>query len=119
MRADTTGAFGRPPASDEPLAYARRAVELESLGRHAEAAAAFEKAGMPRAALRNWREAGEYEKALPHASGRTKVDLQWLIRAEKLMQRRPEGIQDRLEPAERKRLGKAMRMPRPQKTLFG
>ena len=119
MRADRTGVFGRPPASGESLASGRRGVELESLGRHAEAAAAFEAAGMPHAALRNWREAGEYEKALPHASGRTKVDLQWLIRAEKLMQRRPEGIQDRLEPAERKRLGKAMRMPRPRKTLFG
>ena len=118
MRADRTGVSGRPPAIGEALASRRRAVELESHGRHAEAAAAFEEAGMPHSALRNWREAGEYEKALPHASGRTKVDLQWLIRAEKLMQLRPEGIQDRLEAAERKRLAKAMRMPRPQKTLF-
>lgn len=70
---------------------------------------------MPQDALRNWREAGEYEKALVHAEGKTRADLQWMIRAEKLMERRPDGIQDRLEMAERKRLGRAMRLPRPRK----
>lgn len=119
MQADRPGLFGRLQAEAESRGHRRRAVELERLGRHAQAAAAFEEADMPNAALRNWREAGEYERALPHASGQAKADLQWMIRAEKLMRRRPEGIQDRLEAAERKRLAKAMRLPKPRKTLFG
>ncbi len=95
------------------------AAEFERLGRHLLAAAVYEDAGMPEDALRNWREAGEHEKALPHATGQLQADLQWMIRVEKLMQRRPNGIQDRLETAERKRLAKAMRVPKPNKRLFG
>ena len=66
---------------------------------------------MSQDALRNWRRAGEYEKALPHAGGDTKADLQWMIQSEKLMQLRPADIQNRLTAAERKRLAKATRMP--------
>ena len=117
-RADKPKVAERFLASEGSRDPRKLAVEYERLGRHAEAAAAFEEAGMPQQALRNWREAGEYERALPHAKGKTKADLQWMIRAEKLMHRRPEGIQNRLEVAERKRLAKAMRMPLPQKTLF-
>ena len=87
------------------------AIVSEGLGRHSQAAAAFEEAGMPQDAFRNWRKAGQYEKALPHAKGKTKADLQWMIRAEKLMHRRPREIQNRLTVAERKRLAKATRMP--------
>ena len=110
-RQDQERAGNRPLARDPK----QRAVELERLGRHMEAAAAFEDAGMPERALHNWREAGQYEKALPLATGKTEADLKWMIRAEKLMARRPQGIQDRLEDAERKRLGKAMRLPRPKR----
>lgn len=87
------------------------AIVSEGFGRHAQAAAAFEEAGMSKDALRNWRRAGEYEKALPHAWGDTKADLQWMIQAEKLMELRPGDIQNRLTVAERKRLAKATRMP--------
>ena len=87
------------------------AIVSEGFGRHAQAAAAFEEAGMSQDALRNWRRAGEYEKALPHAGGDTKADLQWMIQSEKLMQLRPADIQNRLTAAERKRLAKATRMP--------
>ena len=117
-RADKSKVVGKILASEGPRDPGQLAVEFERVGRHSQAAAAFEEAGMPLHALRNWREAGEYEKALPHAKGQTKADLQWMIRAEKLMHRRPEGIQDRLEAAERKRLAKAMRMPMPRRTLF-
>lgn len=87
------------------------AVVSEGLGRHAQAAVAFEEAGMSRDALRNWRRVGQYEKALRHAGGETRADLQWMIQAEKLMQLRPGNIQDRLTVGERKRLAKATRMP--------
>jgi hypothetical protein len=87
------------------------AIVSEALGRHSQAGGAFEEAGMPQDAFRNWRKAGQYEKALPHAKGETKADLQWMIRAEKLMQHRPMEIQNRLTVAERKRLAKATRMP--------
>lgn len=87
------------------------AIVSEALGRHSQAGGAFEEAGMPQDACRNWRKAGQYEKALPHAKGEAKADLQWMIRAEKLMQHRPMEIQNRLTVAERKRLAKATRMP--------
>ncbi len=87
------------------------AIVSEGLGRHAQAARAFEKAGMQQPAFRNWRKAGQFEKALPYAKGKAKADLQWMIRAEKLMQRRPDDIQNRLTAAERKRLEAAKRMP--------
>lgn len=87
------------------------AIVSEGLGRHPQAGAAFEAAGRPHDALLNWRKAGEYEKALPHARGQARADLQWMMRAEKLMHRRPPEIQDRLTVAERKRLAKATRMP--------
>ena len=96
----------------------QRAIESEESGRHSEAGAAFEEVGMPQDALRNWRVAGDFEKALPLAKGKAKADLRWLIRAEKHMRRRPHGIQDRLTVAERRRLAKAMRVPRPKKRLF-
>jgi hypothetical protein len=119
VRADKSKVVEQSLAREGSRDPGKLAVEFERLGRHSQAAAAFQEAGMPQDALRNWREAGEYEKALPHAKGKTKADLQWMISAEKLMHRRPKGIQDRLEAAERKRLGKAMRMPMPRKTLFG
>ena len=87
------------------------AIVSEGLGRHAQAGAAFEAAGMPQDALRNWRIAGDFEKALPLATGKTKADLQWMVKTEELMRRRPREIQDRLTVAERKRLAKAKRMP--------
>lgn len=118
MRADKSKDFQKLLRTEKSRDLKDVAIELEQIGRHSDAAEVFEEAGMYQSALRNWREAGEFERALRHAKGRTKADLKWLISAERLMHFRPEGIQDRLEPAERKRLGKAMRMPMPQKTLF-
>lgn len=65
--------------------------------------------------LENRRKQGSFESALPLAEGQAKADLQWMIKTESLMKRRPVGIQDRLTNAERKRLGQAMRLPRPKK----
>lgn len=65
--------------------------------------------------VHSWRKQGRFERALRLAEGRAKADLQWMIETESLMKRRPVGIQDRLTNAERKRLGKAMRLPRPRK----
>ena len=101
--------------ASEPM---QRAMTAENRGRHSEAGAAFEDAGMPAEALRNWRLAAELEKALRLAKGEAKADLQWLALTELLMSRRPEGIQDRLTAAERRRLSKAMRLPLPSKKLF-
>ena len=86
-------------------------IVSEGTGRYSVAAEAFERAGMPEDALRNWRKGGQFEKALRHATRKTKADLQWMIRTEKLMKRRPDRIQDRLTVAERKRLARATRMP--------
>lgn len=90
----------------------RLAVVSEGLGLHSQAAAAFQEAELYQDALRNWRKDGKYEEALAHAKGKTKGDLEWMIKAEKLMERRPREIHNRLTVAERKRLAKATRMPR-------
>ncbi|MDE0102907.1 MAG: hypothetical protein OXN89_11050 [Bryobacterales bacterium] len=83
----------------------------EGLGRYAQAATAFEDAALREAALRNWRLAGNFEKALSLADGQTKEDLQWLIATEKHMSVRPFELQERISPSERSRLTKATRMP--------
>ena len=87
------------------------AIVSEGLGRHAQAAAAFEEAGRPQDALRNWRLVGDFHRALPLAEGKTKLDLQWLISVELHMQVRPGELQNRLTKAERRRLTNATRMP--------
>lgn len=96
--------------ASEPM---RRAKAAENRGRHSEAGAAFEDAGMPVDALRNWRLAADFEKALELAKGTAQEDLKWLVLTEAIMRRRPDGIQDRLTAAERRRLSKAMRLPLP------
>ncbi len=83
----------------------------EGLGRYAQAGAAFEDAAMPEAALRNWRLAGNFEKALQLADGQTRKDLQWLIATEEHMRVRPVELQERISPSERSRLTRATRMP--------
>ena len=114
----------KPKAADRLLGLSvaseakRWAMTAENRGRHSEAGAAFEDAGMPVDALRNWRLAAEFEKAIRLAKGEAKADLEWLAMTELLMRRRPHGIQDRLTAAERKRLSKAMRLPLPSKTRF-
>ena len=101
--------------ASEPM---RRAKTAENRGRHSEAGAAYEDAGMPEDALRNWRLAADFKKAIQLAKGEEMEDLRWLVMTESIMRLRPDGIQDRLTAAERRRLSKAMRLPLPSKRLF-
>ncbi len=65
--------------------------------------------------LENRRKRGSFESALSLAEGQAKADLQWMIKTESLMKRRPVGIQDRLTTGERRRLGQVMRLPHRKK----
>ena len=82
---------------------------LEKVGRKTEAAEAFELAGMPKDALRNWRDSGRIDKAVRLAEGEEKADLQWLVDMQELISQRPLRIQDRLDDSEKKRLNKMLR----------
>ena len=108
--------FTRQLAEAKGRKYREFAVESERSGRHWIAAEAYELAGMHQEAHRNWREAGHFIGALKLAKGQAKADLEWMIRTTALMVRRPIGLQDRLEPAERRRLAKAMRLPMRRKS---
>jgi len=76
----------------------------EAQGRPAEAAKAFEEVNAGADALRNWRAAGDWEKAVLLAEGEARRDLEWMIEHEQLYGRRPEGQRDRMTKAERERL---------------
>ena len=84
----------------------------EHLGRPAEAAQHYEKADKPADALRTWRRAGEWEKAIVHARGKEKKDLAWLISVEKVAGRRPSGIENRMTTQERAKLTRLTKLPR-------
>lgn len=76
----------------------------EAQGRHEEAAETFEAAGQAKDALRNWRLAGRWERAMPLAEEGTRADLAWLHEVDGIMGRRPEGHEGRLTPREGQRL---------------
>jgi hypothetical protein len=93
-------------ASADPIRTGRL---REAQGRHEAAAVAFESAAEQSDALRNWRAAGLWERALGCAESGTDGDLRWLVEADQLMQRRPELLDQRLTLAERSRLKTLLR----------
>ena len=82
----------------------------EAENRFEEAAEAFGRAGAREDALRTWRAAGVWEKALNFAEGADKDDLQWLVELGALAVRRPVGLEERLTLAERRRLRNAWQL---------
>ena len=76
----------------------------EAQERFDEAAEAFERAEMPTDALRTWRKAGRWERAVGLAHGTERKDLEWLIQLEQTVTRRPGGLAARLTGNERERL---------------
>ena len=85
---------------------------LERVGRRSEAAEAFERAGLPRDALRNWRHSGRLDRAVPLADGEEKADLKWLLDVEGLIAQRPPHVEDRLSGAEKRRLNQVLQSAR-------
>ena len=100
----------------KPPDAARSGRLSENLGRPAEAARHYEKAGMAADALRTWRLAAEWERAIVHAKGKEKRDLAWLISVEKSAGRRPQGIENRLTARERDKLSKLTKLPRAKRS---
>lgn len=80
----------------------------EAEGHHADAAEAFERADDSEAALRNWRAAGDWDRAVALASGDELADLEWLVEGAKWVDGRPSDLIERLSPAEKKRLQKLL-----------
>lgn len=78
----------------------------EAQGRHEDAAEAFERAGSSEDALRNWRSAGRWERAVLVAPDESeeRSDLEWLVEVEGVMNRRPDGHAGRLTAGERVRV---------------
>ena len=106
------------PIRTDPAKAMQRAGAAESMADYARAAEEFEQAGMAADALRNWRTSGRFKRARRLAAGKARADLNWMLQTEALMRHRPNGTQDRLTLAERRRLAAAMRLPRPKKGLF-
>ena len=94
-----------------PADHLRLARLLEGEKDPAAAAAAFELAGHPAEALRNWRAAGQWEEALRLAAPREKTDLQWLTDLQRLLATEPSSLAERLTPAERKRFAALWKSP--------
>ena len=76
----------------------------EAQGRFDEAAEAFERAEMPADALRAWRMAGRWEKAIRLAEGAERADLEWLGDLQRVVEEQPADLGERLTPGERERL---------------
>ena len=86
------------------LAYAEQILSLipsdqrldgmlhEAYGRYSDAAECYEKAGETEAALRSWRGAANWDKALMHASGEDVERLRWLVEFEDISSRKPAAI---------------------------
>jgi hypothetical protein len=80
----------------------------EVSGHHTQAAEDFAGIDMPVDALRNWRLAGVWEKALPLASGQERENLAWLGQLEEKMAAKPSELEAWLTPAEKIRLKKVL-----------
>lgn len=80
----------------------------EASGYHTQAAEEFEGIAMPEDALRNWRLAGMWEKALRLASGQDRENLEWLGQLEERMAAKPSDVEAWLTPAEKIRLKKVL-----------
>ena len=86
----------------------RLAQVLEKLGQPEEAAAHFERAGSSEDALRNWRVAGRWDRAVPLADGEQKADLEWMSEVEDIARRRPPGLETRMTHEEKLHLNRVV-----------
>lgn len=86
----------------------------EAQGKFKEAAEQFERASAPQDALRNWRAIGQWERACPLAEKDTpeRKDLEWLVRLQALLERRPDELAGRLTPEEAARFDKMLEKAR-------
>lgn len=80
----------------------------EAQGRFDEAAEAFERAEMAEDALRAWRMAGRWEEAIRLADGTERVDLRWLGELQRMVEKQPTDLGERLTAGERERLLRVM-----------
>lgn len=97
--------FEREGARDDAIRnWHNHGSKCEASNRFEDAAAAFERAARSADALRNWRNVGNWERSVELADGPEKVDLQWLIDMDNLLQARPSGHSARLTDSERTRL---------------
>ena len=76
----------------------------EAQGRFEEAAEAFERAEMQTDALRVWRLAGRWEQAIRLAEGTERADLEWLSELQRMVEKQPTDLGERLTSGERERL---------------
>jgi len=81
----------------------------EAHQRYADAALCFEAAGEPTCALRNWREAGIWEKALEHATGDDFQRLEWLKEIHDISNMKPHEMKSWMTKAESKRFKEALK----------
>jgi hypothetical protein len=81
----------------------------EAHQRYADAAMCFESAGEPTSALRNWREAGNWEKALDHATGDDFQRLDWLKEIHEISNRKPHEMKSWMTKAESKRFKETLK----------
>lgn len=112
LAAQEHGAAEAVLARVEPVDAMRTGRLREAQGRHEDAAEAFETAEAPEDALRNWREAGNWERALSLASGRDETqvkDLGWLVDLQNLRERLPAKLTNRLTKGEEARLSELLR----------
>ena len=80
----------------------------EAQGRFEEAAGAFERAELPTDALRVWRLAGRWEQATRLAEGTERADLEWLSELQRMVEKQPTDLGERLTSGERERLQRAV-----------
>ena len=103
-------------AAVDPPDLARLGRLREAQGRLEDAAETFEQAEMPAEALRNWRNAGNWEQAVRLAAGAERSDLEWLVDLDAVVRRRPAEHRKRLTAGERQRLVQTLdsveRLPR-------
>ena len=103
-------------AAVDPPDLARLGRLREAQGRLEDAAETFEQAKMPAEALRNWRNAGNWEQAVRLAAGAERSDLEWLVDLDAVVRRRPAEHRKRLTAGERHRLVQTLdsveRLPR-------
>ncbi len=90
----------------EPPDLARLGRLREAQQAYPEAAETFERAGQPADALRNWRAAGRWGRALPLAADdeELRADLEWLGDVAAVLERQPAGQRQRMVAGERRRL---------------
>jgi hypothetical protein len=88
----------------EPEDMHRTGRLREAQQRYEEAAEVFERAGAYKDAVRNWRGAGRWERAIKFAEKSERADLEWLADVTNTIERRPDGHADRLTPGEQERL---------------